>query len=110
MTESAVALKAGRTVKRGLVGGLVLEPEHLGPGVERWRVQRTAGAKNGYLAHVQGGGDMHQAGIVADGAPGGGYRVESLCQRCLSGQVEALARLQGVDRHGDFFAKCIFLG
>ena len=73
-------------------------------------MQRTAGAKNCHLIHAQGGGNMHQTGVIADGAQGPGDCVECLRERRLAGQVDALAGLRGVDRGGDLFAQCVFLG
>ena len=73
-------------------------------------MQRAGRTENRHLRHAQRGGDVHQAGVIADGGLAAGNQAERLRQRCLSRQVMALARLRCVYGRGNLIAQRRFLG
>ena len=64
--------------------------------VQRRRVAGAAGAEDGHLGRAEGGGYVHQAGVVADQVLGRSNQHEGVGEGCFTGQVQALGGPGGV--------------
>ena len=104
MSQWAFPFETRRAVQRRLIGSVALEPQHGGPVIQRWCVQRAAGAENGDLRYTQGGRHMHQAGIIAYYVFCSKYRTECVGQSRFSRKVEAFSGLRGIHLRVNFFA------
>ena len=79
MTQGADALVAG--------AALDAQAQHLGLGIVGPRANRVGGAEEGHLRPAEGGGHMHQAGIIADHRIGEAEQRHRLIQAGAPGQI-----------------------